>query len=297
VLLGLALAALGGCGNYSNEDLAFYAALPRKELLEIHPPVDSATHAVCNAASGGDAKIWTDGKGVRDGINKGIGDILGLVDAVTKISPTTRDPDKRTWGPWDDTAHKGIQDRITMTRIATGHFQYAFAARRSPGDFIPIIEGDFIGASAEQSHGTLSIHFSAAQQLQIANPGDPPGDIVVRYDLVAEPRIVELDLTAATGFGLARFDYSFAGYDDGHGRFDYSLDDGKGNHLEIAAWFTGKGAGRADVSFRDLLGTTGKFTECWDELACGTFVDNPQGFPDVCGGATSCGKQASCPVF
>ncbi len=176
---------------------------------------------------------------------------------------------------------------------------YTISARRKPADFLPILEGEFFGAQAKNGIGRLTLHFENSIALQINDdPKAPNAPMRIFYDLSSDPRTISLDLTAATGFGLARFDYGWAGYVDGHGRFDYAIPQGNGCTSEVTTNFTSKGAGRDVVRVKCPLGLTyGPIEQCWDESSCLTYVNDPFPFTPQCNGVKPCllGNLASCP--
>src|SRR5712691_9572152 len=117
-IAGLAAAGIGGCGNFSNDDLMFFEAVPTKEQLQVVLP-QSAAQALCPPSP--DATVWvgdpTDpnnkgARGIRDDINGFVDGLVALVDSVRKYPPTSRSENGRVWGPYDSPDHPGIQFRI-----------------------------------------------------------------------------------------------------------------------------------------------------------------------------------------
>src|SRR3982751_3965195 len=96
-LAGLLL--LCACGNLSNEDVAFVAAIPRKEELHVTVPPGSTAQTLCAIGS---ADVYANAKTTGDSLNAAVDAILTLVDAIRRVTPTTRDDDSRTWGPFQD---------------------------------------------------------------------------------------------------------------------------------------------------------------------------------------------------
>ena len=288
ILLALACA----CGNLSNEDIAFLEAIPQKDQLHVKVPEGDAAQPACAI---GAADIWIGAKSTGDNINQGVDGILSFVDTVRTIPPTTRDPDTRTWGPFPDGNHPGVDIQITMFRdldasLHPWRWIYTIAARRKPADFVPILEGEFFGAQAKNGIGRLTMHFENMVALGINKPADPTAAMRIFYDLASDPHTISLDTTASNGFGLARFDYGWAGYADGHGRFDYAIPDKNGTcTVEITAFFTAQGAGR-DV-FRARCPNNlviGDIQQCWDKSACLTYVNDPFAFTTQCNGVKPC---------
>ncbi len=308
--------ALAACGNYSNEDVRFYAAVPTREMLRVQVPAPQAQPGALTACSPGygSADIWLWAKPTGDAINAAIDSILGLVDLVRKYPPTTRAADSRTWGPFDD-KHPGREDRVTITRMDQGCvpggpvcYVFVLAARlKGQASFQPIIEGQFQGPFAGRGDGSLAIHFDAIWALGMEDPpdpvtgqgGTPHGEAGIAYSRSGDPRFTQLSLQQP-GFNLPLFDYSWQGWADGHGRLVYRIvDASNGNVLTIDARYDGAGEGRADVAVLTPIGLTAGFSECWNQAACVQWVSDPFNFTGICGPVpVSCiqGSVASCAV-
>jgi hypothetical protein len=288
------------CGTLSNEDVAFLEALPQKEALHVAVPAGSSGQTLCAI---GTADFWINAKTSGDKINKGVDGILTLVDAIRVAPPTTRDTDQRTWGPFPDGNHAGVDIEVTMFRELDANglpwrWIFTISARRAPGSFLPILEGEFFSPQARNGIGRIAFHFEYSWTLGINGPTDPHTPMLIFYDLAGDPHTISLDLTGGAGLGLPSFDYGWAGYADGHGRFDYALPDAKsGCTLELTTFFTAAGAGHDVVRASCPLGLFGDVHQCWDASACLTYVDDPFAFTPQCLGLKPCllGNPASCP--
>src|SRR5438105_4545192 len=277
------------CGNLSNEDIAFLEALPRRDDLHVAVPANAAQPACLL----GDASQWRGAKDTGDKLNAGVDGILALVDAVRAISPSSRRPDLRVWGPFPDRSHPGVEFEVSILRIppppgsgnATQAWSYAFDARRDGGKYLEILYGVFVGAQARSGLGELQIDFDNSRALQINSPNDPTGTAFFHYDLTGDPRIVQIDLGAA-GLGLSQFDYFYAGYTNGSGRFDYLFPDAQGNRYTLQTWFTRSGTGKAHILVRTPppLTLSGTIDECWDASACLTYLVDPLDLTPACAG-------------
>ncbi|HUJ25132.1 MAG TPA: hypothetical protein VLW85_03880 [Myxococcales bacterium] len=301
-LSAFALAAVCACGNLSNEDLAFLEALPQKDQLHVAVPVAGTSQNLCTL---GAADVWTSAKSTGDDINAGVEGILALVDQIRAVTPTTRDTDSRAWGPFPDSSHPGYIVQVTMSRELDAQgvpwrWIYDIEERKPPADFLPILEGEFFGAQARDGIGRITLHFENTTALGINKPTDPTFPAQVLYDLSSDPHTVALDLTnGVTGFGLVGFYYGYAGYADGHGRFDYTFPDQQspGCNVQVTAYFTAQGAGRATFTVHCPLGLSfGPVTQCWDVSACIVYADDPFALTPACGGVKPCllGAQSSC---
>jgi hypothetical protein len=285
------------CGSLSNEDVAFLEALPQKGALHVSVPAASTGQNLCAIAS---ADVWIGARSTGDSINQGVDNILTLVDAIRAVTPTTRDTDTRTWGPFSDQRRAGIITQVSMFREIDANgvpwrWIYVIAQRRPPADFLPILEGEFFGAQARNGIGRMTIHFENSWTLGTNNPKDPQAPARIFYDLSGDPRTISFDLTAGVGLGLERFDYGWAGYADGHGRFDYAFPAGNGCTLAVTAFFTASGAGRDVYRAHCGLLTFGDVTQCWDAGACLTYVNDPVGLTQQCNNKPCIlGNAASC---
>ena len=297
-----ALALLCACGNLSNEDIAFLEAIPQNQQLHVNLPQGSTSQNLCAI---GLADLYANAKSTGDSLNAGVDAILGLVDAIRRVTPTSRDDDSRTWGPFPDHDHPGVQIQAVMFReldatLTPWRWTFTISASRPPGGWLPILEGEFFRAEASSGIGRITLHFENSATLQINKATDPTFPLRIFYDRSSDPRTVSLDLTSGVNaFGLVSYDYGFAGYADGHGQLDYAFPDPKsGCTIEVTTFFNAQGAGR-DV-FRARCGTVilGDVNQCWDAGGCLTYVNDPFALTAACNDIAPCvlGNPASCPA-
>ena len=311
VLLALALCA---CGNLSNEDIAFVEALPRTGDLHVQIPAQSpqtAQNALAaqSACTLGEPAQWLLGaRDTGDKLNSAVDAVLGVIDAIRHASPTSRKPDLRVWS-FPDSKHPGVDMEASLLRVAQAPgavpaqqaWSFAIDARRNGGAYLEILYAYFIGSDARTGLGEITINFDNARTLQINGTNDPLGTMVVHYDLSGDPRTVQIDL-GATGLGLSQFDYFYAGFANGSGRFDYIFADGQGNRFALQTSFTAAGAGKAHMFVSTAGNATGTLDECWDAAACLTYVLDPLSITPLCSGlfpAGFCppqGNVQSCPA-
>ncbi len=301
----VALALGAGCGSWSNEDILFVAALPTREALQLQLPV-SAGQALC--APPGPSQVWSWAKPVGDGLNAAVDGMLALVDLVKRTPPTTREPDARVWGPWDDQKHPGMEVRVTMrrSRDAAGvpSYTYLFEERPRGGAFQDVLDGSFRGESAQAGKGQFVLHFATARSLGISDhpESDPYGDLAVQYDRTGDPRTIGLDVPPGPQSGnLADFNYGFAGYQSGNGEFDYVFVNQQAQRYEVTARFDAAGAGLAQVTV--VLSPTQQYSydQCWDTAGCITNVRDattlflPNGISGLCPNGLC--PTGACPAF
>src|ERR1700704_16159 len=123
------LGAAAGCGNYSNEDLEFMAALPEKQELSAEVPTRSAL------VLGEAAEYYLLTRNVSLIFNGITEAFLGLIDTIRAFPPTTRQPNRRIWGPFpaDPVKQPGWMIRMVMERVgATFTYNLEFKHESDP---------------------------------------------------------------------------------------------------------------------------------------------------------------------
>jgi hypothetical protein len=296
ILLVLLLVA---CGNYSNDDLTFLAAIPSKEQLHLTVPQASG-QALC-ALGSADAAV--NARTTGSSLNQAIEGILAFVDLIRAVPPTGRDGEQRSWGPWDDAGHPGVRYRVTMVRTlgatpAHDQYAYAFTGSRSGGAFLSVITGTFIGSEAQKGSGNLRLDFDAAWTLGTNKPTDPHGAISVAYDLSQDPHALELQLDTSLGALQPSYLYRWLGYADGRALFDFAITDpASGNRVVIDARFTGQGDGKASLTVTLPSGFSVSVDECFDGQACLSWLSDAFAVTPACNGVRPCllGQASACP--
>jgi len=300
----LLLLAVSGCGDLSNDDLQFSAAIPRSGSLHVSVPLQQASQALRLASSCplGKADSWLASEATGQQINAGVDGILALVEVIRGVPPSSRpDPYSRTWGPWADSKHPGVSFQVGMVRNDNADgtpysFEYVFNGRQGSGPFLPILDGTFFGAQAKSGAGFITVHFDNSQAIGTNQPADPKVPVYFSYDLTSNPHTIAAHTAE---FQANPFNYGYAGYDDGHGRFDYSFDSANHfAHFFVQALFTKAGAGRGEIDVNTFFGSAGQVVQCWDANACLTYVDDPRNLLNLCApGIAPCvqGNLSTCP--
>lgn len=312
-----AAALLFGCGNFSTDDLEFLEAMPTRDLLQVELPGAAAQAATAGAQAAvtcgpplGEAATWTGARAIGMGVNAGLDWILRVVDHVRAVEPTRRERDRRTWGPFPDRSHPGVESRIVVWRefdtAGTPTYHFAFEGRRPAlgavpgGDWLSLIDGAFVGAYARTGRGEVTLRFGSIRTLGANDdPGDPANDVLIRYDRRGDPRWVSLTVPGNGGFGLIDFPYTWSVWSDGEGRFDYAAHDPSGNRIVTSARYTAAGAGRGDIVIYPASGIPPRYGigTCWDEGGCYTAVDDPFNVARICAApATTCVVAGPCPT-
>src|SRR5207253_2542632 len=132
---------------------------------------------------------------------------------------------------------------------------YSFEEYRDGIGWQTVLDGFFYGAQSKDGQGELTFHFDALAALRTNSPGDPTIPMTIHYDLTGDPRTIQLDVGAGGALGLDPFQYFWAGYASGSGRFDYAFTDAFANHLTIESLFTAAGIGSATIAVRTAIDT------------------------------------------
>jgi hypothetical protein len=262
LLLGLA-----ACGNYSNEDLDFQLALPQDGELEAKLPAaitltDSAEYYLTTR------KVVTEFNAIAK-------TLVGLVDKVRGISPTSRKGSQRTWGPWPDDNHPGWQIMVTMDRVddpnaASGfNISYKFQVRNTQvagADFVSLLTGYYApSGNARRGQGQQTLWVD-----KVRKAGYPVDDLEqlvqldICYQTLEYPITVSIYAQNVTTAKERQVAYNYKEQADGSGTlfFDITTDRTVSSFdLRFISRWLGSGAGRADAYAINLGLLAG--TDCW----------------------------------
>jgi len=273
-----------GCGNYSNADLEFMNAVPQTEDVSVEPPRVSALRP----AAQDDALRMTHEVAIK--MNASAAGLLGLVDKLRTVYPTTRDANTRIWGPWPAEENPGWKLEFAMTRSlladgVTPHFDYELVMIPPAG----VVVGDGTKTSFQVLGGAFEstgLARAGVGQLWLAPKDardagavfkdlDKLDILTISYDNRAWPRSLDMSITneppavPTDEAQSATYQYRRAENGDGSMTFTFVRDAVMGplglDTLSIGSLWRGTGEGRADISVTagDGAGTVG-WTDCWD---------------------------------
>lgn len=286
----LAAPALVGCGNLSEDDLFFFAGLPRKTQLEMRPAgepsqVDeagSAEQALEVPCADGDLRCHA--RDVARGLNGVSFFLLDLIDEVLKYPPTERERNRRVWGPIFD-PRKNSSFRVEMVREddgtselgtfrfcvhgATGNVSSRQASKVDcdvdqdeesgmalllSGQFTP---GEVEGAQARSGVGSLALELSRVEPLKGAGRR-----LLIDFDNDDGRNELHLTVNGAllqgTNIEREAVTYDFTREADGSGTLgfdafaDLAADQPGVENVVIGARWDGAQAGRAEASVARL---------------------------------------------
>ncbi len=281
-----ALALSAGCGDPSDD--RFRRAIPNEDSVRVNAP-DSTAQALTVAGQTSEYYKLTR-KFSRD-VNGGIAAFLSLIHQITLEPPTTRDGDKRVWGPGSDALDPAIY-RLTVIEEGGDQFTYTLAARPkgSPdidANYLALISGEADTSSGTRDgKGSITLHVDGWVERDPTACGT--GSVKATYDTTAEPQSLSInfvDFLSCEDQQAGKAPWKSASYyfdraQDGSGNFqfvfagdvhDRAFAPVANETFAIRSRWNAIGQGRADVSISagDLELRSGvaavKASECWDE--------------------------------
>jgi len=295
VLIACALGA--GCGNYSNEDLEYMAAVPTTTELAVELPAAVNGAVEAELAKKTHESIKT--------VNDSLVNVLALVDAVRGTSPTTRASDSRTWGPFRDDKHPGWRWELIVTRDPTAPttFTYRLQTENAAAatGWLVFVSGSFDAAGgAKQGSGQVSADFAtlAARGFPLDAGAAKLADLKIAYqnfDLAGSPIEVSMTMDGlpdATGTATT-LSIVYEILSDRSGEMAFTLTGNliAGPATEVVVvnsqWLaSGAGAGTLKVASGDGAGLAQ--TECWNSAFAATFNAKPWAPAEDLGAADAC---------
>ncbi|WP_224246278.1 hypothetical protein [Hyalangium gracile] len=275
------LAACGG--NISNEDLEYLNALPTREVLATKLP-DSGSSSGSNLTQRQDrlvvgelSPIYAETRQTSIEFNTALDELLSLLENIRTVPPTTREPNRRTWGPYPDSKQPGHDVRFVMTREGD-FFDYELQYKPSKGteaDWWPFLMGSFkADAGIRKGEGELHLFIkeAMAKRLDVGDLKDLER-LDVGYQNRVLPTRVEMIITALPSLPSApalqiRFNYRELPGGFGEMRFLQkgidAVPGGLTEDVEITTRWTPDrgGVGGFVIRAGDLMGAG--YTECWD---------------------------------
>lgn len=263
---------LAGCGgNYSNEDLDYQLSLPQRADIVARLPATVDQPCV--------AELY---KMTRDVVAqfRGIDDaFLGLIDSVRAYPPTTRTPDRRTWGPFPNDKHRDWLVRVVITHVYLPEERFEYSvdfrpARGTDGDWKALITGHFApGGGVRKGKGQLALVTADARAA--AYPLDGLNDVAelhIDYQTNDWPVTIGTSLSNSAGQSVK---YSYAEQMNGDGGMTVTFPSPMlapfVTEIEIASRWKGSGVGRADEVITAGLAAGMKGVDCWGIDTCPTY--------------------------
>ncbi|MES1209071.1 MAG: hypothetical protein ABUS79_24295 [Pseudomonadota bacterium] len=294
----VACALLGaGCGNYSNEDLEYMAAVPTTTELAVELPAAVNTVAEAELAKKTHDAIKT--------VNDSLVNVLALVDAVRGTSPTSRSSDSRTWGPFDDDKHPGWRWELTVTRDPTAPTAFTYRLRTENSGaatgWLLFVSGSFDAAGgAKQGSGQVTADFAAlaAAGFPLDAGAAKLASLTIAYqnfDLAGSPVEVSMTMNGVPdGTGAATtLSIVYEILSDRSGEMAFTL---TGNLIagpatevvQVNSQWLASGAGESTLKVASGDGAGLAQTECWSSVFAATFNAKPWAPAEDLGTADAC---------
>lgn len=286
-----------GCGNYSNEDLEFMAAVPTTNQLAVELPAAVNPTAEAELAKRTHDAIAT--------VNGALRNVLGLVDGVRAYTPTSRTDDSRTWGPFPDDQHAGWSWELIVRRdpAAPTTFTYDLQTQNAAAQtgWLLFVSGSFDGAGgARQGSGQVSADFKALGDAQFPLDSDAAKLALLRmtyqnFDLAGSPVEVTMSMDSLpdTSGSVTSLNILYEILSDQSGEMAFTL---TGNLVagpaaeivQVNSQWLPSGAGEATMLVASGDGAGLQQTECWDRTFAATFEHKPWSPAEELGTADSC---------
>ncbi len=250
------LPGIAACGNFSNEDLIFLAALPDRDSVALKVPgadygqSSSSSNSLTQGLSAcTEDDLHCMAGRVSTGINAGVFALLDLVDAIaTEQQPTHRSPGLRLWGPVYIAA-ENLSVRFEIRRTIAGSsdvFEYCLHALRAPADMdlaadlscdtelddsglVRVLHGTFSPAGsdggARDGSGSLVFDLNLARDAGVGQVTDQ-GRLEVLYDHSAGQQRIELAIREVVDIQTllpSSADYVYRREVDGSGAFTFTV--------------------------------------------------------------------------
>jgi hypothetical protein len=288
--LALTLGAAGGCGNYSNDDLDFQLAVPKREELVAKLPGRSPV--------GPDAAEYY--RATRDGaagFNRVVMDLCALVDEVRALPPSGRDGGERLWGPFRHRTDRDWEIRLRMWRAPDAPeptFQYAFEIHRAgapASPWHPLLSGAF---GPGRSHGELVLDLAAARKNGYpVQEFDQLLRLTLRYQRRQAPFTVDIEAVNVPESPKPEASYHYEENPDRSGSLSFvwrQRDNLFVQAAEIRSRWNAAGAGRADARVIEGVAAMGNAfgIDCWGPDGRATYVLREYGARREEGAAAAC---------
>ncbi len=301
------------CGGLSDAD--FRNAVPDADSVTINTPGNTTALAV-----GEESGYYRVTRQISRDVNGGVRAVIGLIKSIVRNPPSSKDGDRRIWGPGADDALSPVLYRFVAEKEGEGKFSYRleYRPKDSPDEdasYTAIIKGES-DVSSGQNDGIGGLTLFIDNWVAVEPGACGSGTLDIAYDTTAEPKQVTVDFshfgeTCGGVDGKQALDaatYYYARYADGSGNFQFAatgdVDNGAVQPavletLAIRSRWNKSGAGRSDVRIfgGDLTANHGieavTASECWDDLFGLTYADIDP--PAVDYGHNDIGAEGDCP--
>jgi hypothetical protein len=260
-------------GNYSNDDLLFASVLPSRQALEAKLPTQGQSQSGLGGQRAGlnlgqTADFYQGTHEASATFNGALTNLLGFIDTVRTVSPTSRTEDSRTWGPFPSKDQPGYLAEVVMVRDPSGRFTYRVAFRRNAAGsaWFSLLDGAFLPSEdLRKGDGELHLHVQAVrdQGLPVSADLAQLSSLDATYSTRAPPLRVDMLFSFVPGASFTQLGYQYREQADGQGAMRFAFVQSSQTFTLTSRW-QADGGGRADgtVTAGAYVGATQ--TECWD---------------------------------
>lgn len=276
----VAAALVAGCGNYSNDDLDFQLALPEQSAIQARMEL-----SIVRLDS---AEYYRATRHAVTTFNQMVGTLTALVDLVRGTTPTQRNGNERSWGPWPVDDYPNWQLRLVMQRSSVSgsllHMDYWLQLRPTGGDdatWVSFLAGSYTSAGSARA-GQGAIRLLAADVRAAGYPIDADEGLAtldrleVAYDTGTFPVSVVMTIVNLPSPETKVGRYDYLQNQDGSGRmsFDWegTTETGAAIPARLLSQWVGSGAGRADLTAELVANvSTTLGVDCWGGDSVATY--------------------------
>lgn len=307
-LLAVALALTACGGNYSNADLAYLNAFPTRQELQSKVPETGTTTGALNqrqdALSVGDiSKTYRDTKAASVAFNGFLELFFSIIEEVRRYPPTSREDNRRVWGPFPAEKNPGWNAQVVMVRADETHFDWFIQFRKQSAaktdPWLTGASGKFASTTGiRKGTGEMHLFLDKLRENGLTDKTDDGklNSIDVTYVTDQPPLTVDIQLSGTEGASL---DYSFREYEPGRATMWFVLDRPRTpdeplrphERLTVRSGWNTDGAGRATIFYENLTAAppqTATGEECWDSTFRVVFFVHPWETPAAGGDKTKC---------
>ncbi len=269
--LALCLASCGG--NWSDEDLLFSSALPRREALRASLPSGGAVVALEDTAThpGGlqtnePSYAWAQTKRAASTLNTMLDSLLIFVDQVRVNAPSNRTVDSRTWGPFSDANNLGHEVQLVISRHGEKSFEWRIESRPAKGEFVRVLAGTYLFTEiVSQGSGTITVFVKDFREvLTVDALLKELEHIEMNYVVSQTSSEIDVSLMPQTA-SASVLGYHLKQYTDGSGqlRFSVTATGPEVQLLELDSSWKATGEGKSMGQVRAGTFADSTVTECW----------------------------------
>jgi hypothetical protein len=170
--IALMMLLVASC-NWSDLDAEFLVGVPDLTKLKVRPPTQmdgTQTQALQSSGLGNQQSALQSAtaKNLENGatsLNALIDNLAAGLDFIRQVTPSKRETDKRTWGPYPDSGHPGFDIEVVMTHDLAGYTYSLSWSVTGKNDFVAVITGTFTGeeASSPEGSGSFTLDYTGAR--------------------------------------------------------------------------------------------------------------------------------------